>query len=52
MAYYNDELKVWGVQFHPEAVLTTYGVEMIANWLKIVDSFKRIKTENEQLSVQ
>jgi anthranilate synthase/aminodeoxychorismate synthase-like glutamine amidotransferase len=52
MAYYNDELKVWSVQFHPEAVLTTYGVEMIANWLKKINSFKKLKTENAQLSVQ
>jgi anthranilate/para-aminobenzoate synthase component II len=25
---------IWGIQFHPEAALTQYGHEMIANWVK------------------
>jgi para-aminobenzoate synthetase component 2 len=27
--------KIVGVQFHPEAVLTQYGYELLANWLEI-----------------
>ena len=27
--------KIVGVQFHPEAVLTQFGYELLANWLKI-----------------
>jgi anthranilate synthase/aminodeoxychorismate synthase-like glutamine amidotransferase len=25
---------LWGVQFHPESILTTYGKEILANFLK------------------
>ena len=27
--------KIYGVQFHPEAVLSEYGYEILANWLEI-----------------
>ena len=26
---------IYGVQFHPEAVLSEYGYELLANWLEI-----------------
>lgn len=32
MAFENKELKVAGIQFHPEAVLTQYGLQMLKNW--------------------
>ncbi|MBO3698943.1 aminodeoxychorismate/anthranilate synthase component II [Roseivirga sp. E12] len=34
MAFESDEdLMVWGLQFHPEAILTQYGLEMLRNWV-------------------
>ena len=33
MAIYHSELPFSGIQFHPEAVLTEYGLEMLQNWL-------------------
>ncbi len=35
MALVNDELKVYGIQFHPESVLTPVGEIVIANFLEI-----------------
>lgn len=36
MALAHRQLPVWGVQFHPEAILTQYGIKMIQNWLNTV----------------
>jgi anthranilate synthase/aminodeoxychorismate synthase-like glutamine amidotransferase len=33
MSIIHKDLPVWGVQFHPESVLTKYGQKMIANWI-------------------
>lgn len=33
MALKHKKLPVWGIQFHPEAVLTEYGLQMLKNWL-------------------
>lgn len=33
MAFEDLELKVHGMQFHPEAALTEYGLDMLRNWL-------------------
>lgn len=35
MAFEHSELPVYGVQFHPESILTDYGYEMLANFLKL-----------------
>jgi Anthranilate/para-aminobenzoate synthases component II len=35
MGIAHKKLKIYGVQFHPEAVLTEYGYELLANWLEI-----------------
>ncbi len=36
MAISHNTLPIWGVQFHPEAILTQYGIKMIQNWLNMV----------------
>lgn len=33
MALQHQDYKVWGLQFHPESILTEHGKAMIANWL-------------------
>lgn len=35
MAIRHKEYKVWGIQFHPESVLTPSGKTIIENWLKL-----------------
>lgn len=35
MAVSEDDAPVWGVQFHPESVLTEYGFILLANWLRL-----------------
>jgi len=36
MAIAHRELPVFGVQFHPESILTKDGLQLLNNWLKIV----------------
>ncbi|MBD2753572.1 anthranilate synthase component II [Spirosoma validum] len=36
MAMRHQFLPVWGVQFHPEAALTQYGLQIIKNWIDFV----------------
>jgi anthranilate synthase/aminodeoxychorismate synthase-like glutamine amidotransferase len=36
MAIKHKDLAVWGVQFHPESVLTTQGINLIKNWINII----------------
>lgn len=33
MAFRHKDKPLWGMQFHPESVLTPHGKQMIANWL-------------------
>ncbi|MBI1308032.1 MAG: aminodeoxychorismate/anthranilate synthase component II [Bacteroidetes bacterium] len=36
MAIRHKEFPVWGVQYHPEAILTEYGHELMRNWFEVV----------------
>jgi anthranilate synthase component 2 len=33
MAFAHRELPIWGLQFHPEAILTEHGLDILHNWL-------------------
>lgn len=34
MAFEHNRLPIWGVQFHPESILTPDGLQMLRNWVK------------------
>ena len=34
MGVQHVSLPIWGVQFHPEAALTEFGLEILKNWLE------------------
>ena len=40
MALEHKKLPVYGVQFHPESIVTEYGMKMIENFLDIVNQYK------------
>ena len=35
MAFRHRQLDLWGLQFHPESIMTKYGFEMVRNWLEL-----------------
>ena len=37
MAIKHNKLPIYGVQFHPEAYLTSYGIKLLYNWLQMVN---------------
>lgn len=36
MAFAHEKLAIWAVQYHPEAVLSEFGLPFIRNWIKLV----------------
>ncbi|MFD1141682.1 anthranilate synthase component II [Larkinella insperata] len=38
MVIRHRNLPIWGIQFHPEAVLTQYGFEILKNWITFVNT--------------
>lgn len=58
-AIYNNELKIYGVQFHPEVDLTINGKQMLHNFLRTICGYKdeysiedRINTSIERIKSQ
>ncbi|MDO9548684.1 MAG: aminodeoxychorismate/anthranilate synthase component II [Candidatus Marinimicrobia bacterium] len=41
MAIAHKEHPVYGVQFHPESILTRDGMTLLCNWLEIIKEFRR-----------
>lgn len=41
MALHHKSLPIYGVQFHPEAVLTQYGHELLDNFIKICNQWRQ-----------
>jgi anthranilate synthase/aminodeoxychorismate synthase-like glutamine amidotransferase len=50
MAFRHTRLPVYALQFHPEAILTTYGLNMLQNWLTIANIAEGYKSR--QTTVQ
>lgn len=48
MAIRHRELPVYGIQFHPEAVLTEYGHALLENYTKICREWWRTDADNNQ----
>ncbi len=40
MAIRHRTRPIWGVQFHPEAILTEYGLQLLQNWIHVVNCIK------------
>lgn len=40
MAFYHPHKPIWGVQFHPESLLTPDGLKIIQNFLVLADKFQ------------
>ena len=43
MAFAHNSLPLFGVQFHPESILTDYGYCLLQNWLQVAD-FEKLRT--------
>ncbi len=35
MSFCHSSLPIWGVQYHPEAILTSHGMAILKNWLEL-----------------
>lgn len=35
MSLFHKELRLYGLQFHPESIISEYGEQMISNWLRL-----------------
>ena len=37
MAIKHHEFPFWGIQFHPESILTPQGLKLLQNWIELCD---------------
>ena len=57
MAITHKEKDIWGIQFHPEAILTIEGEKMISNWMELTiqkeisSTEKRFDSQTASLNV-
>lgn len=52
MALRHQILPLWGVQFHPEAALTQYGLQIIENWIDFLLFTHKMNGSTTSLTVQ
>ncbi|MBK6267035.1 aminodeoxychorismate/anthranilate synthase component II [Marivirga sp. S37H4] len=45
MVFRHNQLTIYGIQYHPEAALTEFGIEILANWLE------KVANENKAIPV-
>ncbi len=43
MGIQHKKYPIWGIQFHPESILTQYGKELLNNFLKLAERFNESK---------
>ncbi len=46
MALAHGALPLWGVQFHPESVLSEHGLTLLGNWVRLVDQWRIRQTSS------
>lgn len=46
MAFAHAVLPLWGVQFHPESVLSEHGLALLGNWVRLVDECRILQTSS------
>ena len=43
MGIKHKKYAIWGIQFHPESILTDYGKKILENYLKLTEKFNKSK---------
>ena len=38
MAIAHEKYPIWGLQYHPEAILTEYGIDVLKNWIMLLEA--------------
>lgn len=48
MAFRHRSLPLWGVQFHPESILTEFGLRFLKNWVALVQNHPLIHANSPE----